>query len=365
MLDYQTFKAVTEENLKQYLPEAFQNEPHIIKQIFKVNETKDTLLFPGKNPSPSIDINDMYEMYKESHDVDAVFQFTAKKIRYSMKMEADSLHLNNKRIFDKDYIKDHVFCMLINTDANEKMLSEIPHRSFCDLSVIYRLMVNENSDSISSTVIGNELFKELKCTEEELYHLAVANTKEMFPSVVTPLGDALASFGKPVPYAPSEMLVLSNEKQTFGATSMLYPEAFDKIAERLNSDFIILPSSLHEVIILPADIVSPEEASKAVFEINRDVVPLKDVLSNQVYKYDRRERQLLPACEPVSRSILPEKQPIKEVETNIGRIPIDDYRDIVAMQNGFRDYDDMRKQGYCLGDAYDRKPNQPKHRKGR
>ena len=43
------------------------------------------------------------------------------------------------------------------------------------------------------------------------------------------------------------------------------------------------------------------------------------------------------------------------VKTNIGEMPIEDYRDIKASQLGFEDYDDMYSQGYRLGDEYDYK----------
>ena len=51
-----------------------------------------------------------------------------------------------------------------------------------------------------------------------------------------------------------------------------------------------------------------------------------------------------------------EKSSVTEVQTNMGSVPIEDYREIVASQSGFDSYDEMYKQGYRIGNGYDKEP---------
>ena len=51
-----------------------------------------------------------------------------------------------------------------------------------------------------------------------------------------------------------------------------------------------------------------------------------------------------------------EKSSVTEVQTNMGSMPIEDYREIVASQSGFDSYDEMYKQGYRIGNGYDKEP---------
>ena len=44
------------------------------------------------------------------------------------------------------------------------------------------------------------------------------------------------------------------------------------------------------------------------------------------------------------------------VATNIGKVPIEDYREIVAVQNGFDSYDEMYNEGIRIGNGYDKEP---------
>ena len=51
-----------------------------------------------------------------------------------------------------------------------------------------------------------------------------------------------------------------------------------------------------------------------------------------------------------------EKSSVTEVQTNMGSMPIEDYREIVASQSGFDSYDEMYHQGYRIGNGYDKEP---------
>ena len=93
------------------------------------------------------------------------------------------------------------------------------------------------------------------------------------------------------------------KSKLFGAASMLYEEPIHELAEQVGGDLYILPSSVHEVIAVPADFGSPEELAEMVYEINMEQVDINDRLSNQVYHYDRDLRTLRLATDTINKSL--------------------------------------------------------------
>ena len=85
----------------------------------------------------------------------------------------------------------------------------------------------------------------------------------------------------------SPMYVFSNHTGVNGAAVMLYGSYFDELAERLDSDLYVLPSSIHEVIAVPADCDEAELLKNAVVEVNATAVSAEEVLSESVYRYNR------------------------------------------------------------------------------
>lgn len=85
-----------------------------------------------------------------------------------------------------------------------------------------------------------------------------------------------------------EIFVLTNEKKIFGATTMIYPGVLKEISKKFDDDLFILPSSIHEVLLIRADNhLSAEELSDIVIDINEKYVQSQDVLSDHIYYYDR------------------------------------------------------------------------------
>ena len=74
-------------------------------------------------------------------------------------------------------------------------------------------------------------------------------------------------------------------------------------------------------------------------------------------EFDRKVQE-----NPMNKHLIVKKEPAEErketeeVQTNMGSMPIEDYREIVASQSGFDSYDEMYHQGYRIGNGYDKKP---------
>ena len=219
--------------------------------------------------------------------------------------------------FSEEYMKENVFMVMVNTESNEKLLADIPHRDVNDCSVIYRLMIENEPDGITSTVVTNELAELAGMNEQEIFSVASENTKRILPVKIQSMSEILAGMmtkdGMPEEIAETlmteigaidmPMWVITNENGINGAINMLYDENLQMVAEKLDSDLYILPSSIHEVICVPTRLGEPEELTEMVQEANISCVALEDRLSNQVYHYDKELRKLTMATDTPDKRI--------------------------------------------------------------
>lgn len=200
---------------------------------------------------------------------------------------------------------DNIFFMLINTEQNQSLLNSMPHRPFHDLSIIYKIMVKFDKNGLQAIPITKGLVTELKMTEEQLFKCAENNTRRLFPPTVKTINDAMRkvflSMGMTEDFinkvldrmSPEpNMWIISNTACINGASSILYENELHELAEKMESDLYILPSSIHEVVVISAEMGNPEDLAQMVAKINVSEVPLEDRLSNQVYHYDRDLRIL-------------------------------------------------------------------------
>ena len=230
----------------------------------------------------------------------------AKNISYNLDVKANA----------RGYANEKIVFQLINTEQNKTFLEQVPHREFQDLSIVYKVIISADKDAVQSSKITNEFAKRLGMSEEQLFKCAAENTRRLFPPVVRSMNDIMremfARDGMPQEIAdmmiaeiPPEqtMWVISNEKGINGAASMLYENELHELAESLESDLYILPSSVHEVIAVSSDMGSPEMLAQMVVEVNMQEVSLDERLSNQVYHYDKDLRKLTLATDTPNKRL--------------------------------------------------------------
>lgn len=134
-----------------------------------------------------------------------------------------------------------------------------------------------------------------------LYQQAILNTPRLLPPKLLDMNTLLREFASGIldtaPSAPSPLYVLTNSQKLYGASSILYSRILENFALTKKSDFYILPSSIHEVLLLPADSqTSPVELNKMVQDVNQTQLSREDILSDHVYYYSLQEQaiQMIP-----------------------------------------------------------------------
>lgn len=315
MMNYELFKEVVMEKFKDYMSEEFKDYELVMTPVEKVNQVKDGihLVAVGDKTiiSPTLYINDIYEHYKENEDLNESIRLAAENMERAFKDRPFE-----KEMLDFDSAKDNIVFQLVNTEQNKEMLKGVPNRPFQDLSIIYRWVVSVDESGIASAVVRNNLAEKLGLSEEQLFNLAVENTRRLLPPTVRSMNDVIKEMflkdGMPPEMAEmmigempnEEMLwVISNERGLNGAISMLYEDKLHTLAEELGADLYIMPSSIHETIAVSAEFGDPYQLAEMVTEINMDQVSLDERLSNQVYHYDKDLRKLSLATDTPNKRI--------------------------------------------------------------
>lgn len=162
---------------------------------------------------------------------------------------------------DYEAAKDRLFIRVTNKETNADVLAGMPHKEVEDLAITYHVLVNHDQNGIASAPVTDDLLRHYGVTAEQLHEDAIANSQRMLPAQLDSMQNMLFGMMTPEasdtlrdePYPGSTMLVLTNNVQLNGAAALFYPGVMDQAAERLGGDFIVLPSSTHEVIMIPAD----------------------------------------------------------------------------------------------------------------
>jgi len=211
--------------------------------------------------------------------------------------------LISKINFSWDVFRRGVFMRLVNREKNREQLPEIPYREFLDLAVVYYYTVPISGDVMGTLLITKEHLALLQISEEELHQAAKSNCERYQPVRVRCMEDLLYDLGRKVgeevqgtgtchPF----LFVMTNSKGMFGAISLIFEEELEFFAKRTGKNFYVLPSSVHEVILVPECKEFCREYFMAmVKEINATQVEATEVLSDNIYFYNK-DTKLLTIC---------------------------------------------------------------------
>lgn len=192
----------------------------------------------------------------------------------------------------KKIAKKSLFVKLVNTERNESLVEQSISKEFLDLSAVVRVVLKMDKEGMASMALSKGAAEILGMTEEEIYAAALANTLRLFPPKLMNLGRYIEmSIGAELPLGEDEVTtyILTNQKEVDGAIYFMSPEVVGAIAEALEDDLYILPSSVNEVLLVRASELEDgvDELKEMVRDANETVVAEKDILSYNVYHYDK------------------------------------------------------------------------------
>lgn len=245
-----------------------------------------SILGTDKIIGPCIYIRDYYEAYC-AHEItveeaaESIYRAVQEK-----QEEADALAVKN--FWNWEYMSERIYPKVINAEWNSKQLQKIPHRLFLDFAVVYYAKVDEWGDHIGTIQIKNGHLKIWGRDEAELHEKAMENLKAehaFIENIINFIPECMLQ--QEDNKNEVEAYVLSNQKRYFGAAELLDTSALEEIYRKIG-DFVALPSSLHELFIIP-DQAEGDEGYKVLTEMVKDVnqnhVSQEEWLSEHVYVY--------------------------------------------------------------------------------
>ena len=183
----------------------------------------------------------------------------------------------------RDVVLGTCLSKVVSEEKNRDRLKNMPHRRMCDLAETVYFPAPGYDDGYIQ--VNYELMKHVGVEEEELFEAAHRNLDTA--STIRGMGDVVNGILE-IPDDPSQpkMFIVTNEKSIYGAGAIaskkLLLEYRDKIGE-----FFILPSSVHEVILLQKKgDMEVERLRELVRSVNESMVSLEDYLSDNVYVID-------------------------------------------------------------------------------
>ena len=249
----------------------------------------------GKDIAPTIYLDSLYELYTNGENIKSIIRQI--ELIYEQNKNNVTFDVNILKHFDT--IKDKIVYKVVNYRSNEKLLEQVPHKRILDLAVVfYCLLDNEYGRSATALIYNNNL-KNWNVTIDDVYKAALKNTPDLLHSKISSMAALFEKCGVNVDgeevdlkdYVPSDMYVLTNESKLNGAACILYENVLYDFAQKLGADLYILPSSVHEVILLPKlSVFEKDELVNMVKEVNTEGVAADEVLSDHVYEYNRTER---------------------------------------------------------------------------
>lgn len=257
-----------------------------------------TIRAENSNISPAIYLEGFFEAYIAGESLETVME---QIIALYEKSKGEAKNFDVRQLVHFEQIKDRICFKLINAERNKKLLQEIPHRMFHDLAIVYYIFFKEEKRGMASILVRNEVMERWNTTEEELYQAAFKNTPKLLKGKIRSLEDVVTGvttdraeemLGESTCELEisegATMYLVSNRMCLNGAGVILYDKVLAKFAERIGSDFYILPSSINEVLLVPRmrNAIDTRCLLGMVREVNECDVSEEEILSDNVYYYN-------------------------------------------------------------------------------
>ena len=280
-----------------------------IHEVLKNNDTHLTGLTirtEESNVAPTIYLEGSFERYKAG---DAAVPAIVSEILSVYESHKTTMSFDASLVMDFSACKERICFKLVNADRNRKLLSNAPHIIICDdLAVIFYILVSNDGEETATITVRKSMFELWGVDENELFKLALVNTQRLFKGRVMSMAsvmmellsdrmdeentkefyDMVVSEEDKVP-----LFVCTNKQRINGAGVLLYKDLLKDFADMVGKDFYILPSSIHETLLIPvSNQMDVEYLRSMVREVNVTQVAPEEVLSDNVYIYRREDDKI-------------------------------------------------------------------------
>ena len=240
--------------------------------------------------APTVYLEGPYKRYQEGISLEVI----AEEIRDEYEKYAHNLQLDMDFFKDFSQVKGGIFHKVINYEKNKELLKDVPYIKWHDLVVVFYYAMEEAVFGKATILLHNSHLAMWGQTVDEIYRIAQQNMKQKMPELLVSMKELMEELaGIEVDETIQPLYMLSNREKMFGASAMLYSEKIKGLADRLGSDLLILPSSTHEVLLLPEQRDQRYDFYRQmVKEVNTTQVDPEEILSFNLYRYDRQKEEI-------------------------------------------------------------------------
>lgn len=322
-MSFEKFIEEIKKMVKEYLGDSIRVEDKTVLKNNGVKFTGIVILKENQNCVPNIYLDSYYQQYERGRDLcDIVHEI----VKYYEEHKIEE-YVNMECFSNYECVKNNICFRLINLEKNKELLEQIPHIPYLDMAIVFYCVVNNECIGKGNILIRNEHLKRWKADVNDIRECAFANTPELLKGQIAPMEDVICELMRkkmiyeiensieeqmascvrvteemvePIVkemmdkiYTEAKgpkMYVAGNYCKNYGAAVILYENFLEKFAKEINSDFYILPSSIHEVILIPVGNDEEEVArlKYMVYEVNHTELEAEEILSDSVYRFVRQ-----------------------------------------------------------------------------
>ena len=297
-MNYEEFRDELVDALQERLYESGNEVSITVNTVEKMNETYEAITITPDGSNIGMNLN--LEVFAESYENGMDFDEIVERVNDVIEQNLSNMPTFDVSTFtDYEQMKDKLSMEVVASDRNAELLTKVPHQEMEDMAVVYRFVMESDEAGRASILITNELLDKMGVTPEQLHADALENAPELRPAVIKGMSEVMAEM---MGASAAEMLgieelprdevmyVATVPDKVSGAGVIAYQEFMDQAAERLGGDFYILPSSIHEILLVKDDGNTDfRDLKTMVEEVNATQVRPEEKLTDSVYHYDSKE----------------------------------------------------------------------------
>lgn len=301
MMNRNEFFNYIAENVQMYLPSSFEDAQVLIEESIKENGRKVPALLiirQGDSSIPRIPLEEIYSDYMAGNSLNACVRKAA-----DLRVGFDNSECLSDMGYVKDYekIKDKLMIKLCDPELNQEWLTDKVYTLHGDFAAVYYVKIFENEEQTFSMPVNKQLMEDWKVTIKQIHEDALLSerAKQAFlfeiddyicwittgNGIIRNLLDGKTEWHPEIAETP--LLCLTNSSMKNGASMILQEDLMKQVGEIIGSVFYVLPSSIHEILLVPIGIMDVSGLFQMVKDVNETEVDLSDQLSNKVQYYDR------------------------------------------------------------------------------
>lgn len=302
MLNRKEFFDYMKDNVKDYLPPSYDTANIQIQQVTKHNDMRLTgisIQKEGETLTPNIYLDPLYRAYRGGKPLDdCVASIADMRIEH----EDPQLKLNIQDIKNYEAIKGNLKMIICDPETNGEILNNLAYTNHGDFAAYYAVVIGETEDGVASSKVTKQMLDTWGIDVDQLHQDALASERagkpalysmeEMMEAMLFGNGkeaENLLGTEQVINTAYQPMFCLTNDQKLDGASLILNEDIMKQVGDFVGGDFHILPSSIHEVLILPdLGFMDAKELTNMVHEVNSTQVEPEDRLSDKVQFYDQK-----------------------------------------------------------------------------